>query len=154
MPVESKNIEPVLGAGVVLYHQDKIFLVHQTESDKWSLPKGHQEEKENLRDTWKRELKEESGIDISKFRYQERGSFKYGYYLYVVIQILDRDLPKWEGRCGNKEIDVGGWFSIDNALILNNNAPTNYSLNRVFIQQKYSSAPRCQTNYPNNLKEI
>lgn len=47
--------------GILLNHKNEIFLIHQTERDEWTLPKGGIQEGESKIEAASREIKEETG---------------------------------------------------------------------------------------------
>jgi bis(5'-nucleosidyl)-tetraphosphatase len=53
---------PVPCYGVVVAHGDKYLLLHQSQKNNWSFPKGHADPGEEAETTARRELKEEAGI--------------------------------------------------------------------------------------------
>ncbi len=62
-------------AGGVILNQDGLVLVVNQHGLSWSLPKGHIEDGENKKETAKREIYEESGIDQLEF-ISELGSYQ------------------------------------------------------------------------------
>jgi 8-oxo-(d)GTP phosphatase len=57
-------IVPELAAGVVIFDStgQQVFLMHQTDEDRWCLPKGHVDPGESLITAALREVREESGF--------------------------------------------------------------------------------------------
>lgn len=53
-------------AGIVLYHIDMFVVIRMHGSSIWSMPKGKQEEHEQIVDTARREFLEETGINIDR----------------------------------------------------------------------------------------
>jgi len=57
-------IVPELAAGVVIFgDQDRVFLLHQADEDRWCLPKGHVDPGESLEAAALREVQEETGFE-------------------------------------------------------------------------------------------
>lgn len=57
--------KPVFAAGAVLFRQGRIAVVHRPRYDDWSLPKGKVDPGESLPETAVREIKEETGFDVT-----------------------------------------------------------------------------------------
>lgn len=57
---------PTVGVAVIVMQSDQILLVKRLGSyeDKWCIPCGHVEWDEDIRDSAKRELKEETGLEV------------------------------------------------------------------------------------------
>lgn len=58
---------PLIGVGTVVWHDDKVLLIQRgkaPEKGKWSLPGGAQELGETVRQTVRREVHEETGVEI------------------------------------------------------------------------------------------
>ena len=59
--------QPIVGVGVVVWHGDQVLLIKRGKAPRagqWSLPGGAQLLGETLAETAKREVREETGIDI------------------------------------------------------------------------------------------
>jgi 8-oxo-dGTP pyrophosphatase MutT (NUDIX family) len=56
---------PELAAGVVIFREsdDKVFLMHLVDEDRWCLPKGHVDPGESLATAALREVREEAGFE-------------------------------------------------------------------------------------------
>ena len=57
----------IIAGGVVIGPNNKIVVVNQN-NDSWSLPKGHVEKGEKILQAAKREIHEETGLDINKLK--------------------------------------------------------------------------------------
>jgi 8-oxo-dGTP pyrophosphatase MutT (NUDIX family) len=57
------SVAELAAGGVVRRRRDgRILLIHQRDDDRWCLPKGHVEPGENLAETARREIAEETGL--------------------------------------------------------------------------------------------
>ncbi len=68
--------------GAVLFHKLRgillfLLLKYKNDKDYWSLCKGHMEHSESEKDTARREIREESGIDVVDFLYDFRETIMY-----------------------------------------------------------------------------
>lgn len=62
---------PIVGVGVVVIKEDKVLLIrrgNEPNKGKWSIPGGGQELGETLKETAKREIREETGIEIKELK--------------------------------------------------------------------------------------
>ena len=55
-------------ASVAVVHDNKILMMQRRDNDRWTLPGGHLDEKEDPKEGAKRELKEEAGIEANKLK--------------------------------------------------------------------------------------
>lgn len=101
---------------IVMNEKNEILLVHHN-AGHWDLPKGHVEEGETEEETAKREVKEETNIDVeinSKYRYTTNYSPKEGVMKEVVFflanKISDNKKPQLE------EVSEVKWFKFDEAI--------------------------------------
>lgn len=137
---------PKKSAGILFYRMKKndlqVFLVHpggpfwkNKDEAAWSIPKGEFEEGEDPLDAAKREMKEETGIDISSKEFQhsnfspinpvkqKSGKIVYAWiaeaYFEVTNLVSNTIEINWPPRSGKKitcpEVDKAEWFSIEEA---------------------------------------
>lgn len=88
----------------IIIHDKKILLVNTRSSGKWFFPGGEVEIGEKIEDTVKREVKEETGIDIEVknfltfketfFYYDPRDEGYHNYSLFFICQPLSFDLSE------------------------------------------------------------
>lgn len=80
-----------ISCGIIITDTKKVLLGHTTYRNFWDIPKGHVEGNENYLECCLRELKEETGLDLSGFedKIEELGTFKYSkiknLHLYKII---------------------------------------------------------------------
>lgn len=86
-----------LSSGGVILHEGtkKIFIMHEKEEDRWTLPKGHVEDRETLLEGAIREIREETGLhdvsplgDLGEVTYRFYDSRKGTNILKVVVYML------------------------------------------------------------------
>jgi predicted NUDIX family NTP pyrophosphohydrolase len=128
-----------VSAGILLYKDNKVFLVHLggpkfANKDKgfWGIPKGMVEEGEDIKETALREFQEETGINlnINKDELSELGKIKTARGKIVRAFVLEGTgkeqfinsnmcTTEWPMGSGNiieiPEVDKGEWFTIDEA---------------------------------------
>lgn len=104
----------------------KVFLIHQYGSAGdvyWTFPKGHAEGEESPEEAAVRELKEETGIDLSKLVmdkvYPQTYSFMSGdtmveKYVGYYLGIVEND----QFSIQEQEVQEAGWFTFDDARAL------------------------------------
>jgi predicted NUDIX family NTP pyrophosphohydrolase len=134
-----------VSAGILLYKENKVFLVHlggpkYTNKDNgyWGIPKGLVENGENIKDTAKREFKEETGINIDidnnslidlGIIITSRGKKVKAYGLegtgseqFIKSNTCEIEWPKGSGKIIEiPEVDKGQWFDIKEAYNKINN---------------------------------
>lgn len=123
---EKQNIR-VVGGGIVLNKEGKIFLARGTKfEDKYILPGGGMEFGESLGDGAKREIKEETGMDVEvvgHLSFSELLKYGKGHYKdkhYVICDFIlqfngdDNDINLNEEYSGEYD-----WFTVDEAFKLN-----------------------------------
>tara|TARA_B110000261_G_C12897107_1_gene282887 strand:- start:40 stop:468 length:429 start_codon:yes stop_codon:yes gene_type:complete len=88
-----KDMRKITECGVILFNQDmyNLLIVFQHQSKKWGLPKGYMTRLELYNKEYfkcaKRELLEETGIDLRIINYTKYGSVIIGNKLFFVIEI-------------------------------------------------------------------
>jgi len=95
---ESSVIDSVMGVsgkkwtsvGVLITDGEQFLAVHPTHSDKWDIPKGVRERGESTIEAAIREVKEECGIDLRKYRNKMilAGKFPYLKHKDLVVYVL------------------------------------------------------------------
>lgn len=104
--------------GCIILHEEKVLIIKQNNGD-WGFPKGHMEENETEIETARREVKEETNIDVEiisdkKYTmeyYTDKGNLKQ-----VVLFLA---YPKnFDLKPQQSEIDIIKWVSIETALNL------------------------------------
>ena len=98
-------------AGIVLINsKNMILVVKGRESKKWSIPKGHKEDKDgDIFNTGKREFKEETGRILCGSE-QQISIFKHKKEQYFVMRINHEDLPCDTENIDTVEIMNIAWF--------------------------------------------
>jgi len=92
--------EKFTSAGIILLAGDHVLVVQGKDTEKWSFPKGHREGDEDVYTTATRELKEETGVELSnKDKYCTVYTYKYNYgegeqlYKYLIYKTTRRITP-------------------------------------------------------------
>jgi len=111
-----------ISSGGVIYKvsendQIEILLLHRKETDSWHLPKGGQEEGEDLIKTAMREVKEETGLDVDIEKYlgtlpslKEDGAQKLTHY--YLMKPIGRELDIFNHE---EKYDKVEWLEIEKA---------------------------------------
>ncbi len=123
--INPKKFKPIHKiTGCLVESNGKIILLKRKESSlygkKWGIPSGKVKEKENLKESMQRELKEETNININskKFKiikeYKVRHNPGYDFtYILFHIKISDKEI-----KLNEKEHDEALWISPPEALNL------------------------------------
>jgi len=161
---EINRIDAKLGArgGVILICEDKILLVFNRESSKWSFPKGHAEKTDlSFYDVAFRELYEETGITLSKssihsYKWISVSSFSFTVYYFA---LLDSELINTFDLIpiDKNEIETVQWISVSDI----GSIPRNFDLNKFHCDlrshlthiRKLSSIPNLLSKESSEQKE-
>ena len=101
---------------IVFNKNNEILLVHHN-AGHWGLPKGHVEGKETEVETAKREVKEETNVDVevnTKYRYRLEYSPKDGVSKEVVFFIANSTSDNLKEQI--EEVKEVKWFCFDKAI--------------------------------------
>ena len=104
-------------AGTILINKHDIGLIYRSNYDDYSFPKGHVEEGETEEQTAKREVKEETNIDVeidSSKRYVMHYKTDKGKYKEVVL-FVGKKIGGYL-KMQPEEIIEAGWFEYQDAL--------------------------------------
>lgn len=105
----------VYGAILLNEHRETV-IVKGRKSQKWSLPKGHGRSQEKPLDACIRELKEETGVNMTGVKPDDEVRFQSG--TYFVFYVEDRVMLTPED---NEEIQEAMWISISRIPYLSSN---------------------------------
>lgn len=97
-------------SGVLIYNENKVLLVHQRNSNLWSIPKGHSNPGENLIDCWKRELFEETGLKYIPCGKIQPNLHYFNGYRITVIRTFAKYLPSVHPN--DVEVTEAKWVGI------------------------------------------
>ncbi len=129
MQTEDKNLRPKVGIGVLLFKEGKLLLGKRTSAlglGEYSIPGGHMEYNESFEECARREVREETGLEVGNVRFLSlANNKKYFPKHYVEIHFV----ADWEeGEPKTIEPDKIGdwsWYDLDKlpeplfALLLN-----------------------------------
>lgn len=132
-------------AGVFLHNGRKVLLVHQKESNMWSLPKGGKEENECNEDCWKRELFEETGIQELP-PHKITANIDLLKYNITIVELFTDYTPIPKISSDNDEIDEVKWIDMKDAIKLNMNAVTKNILRKYLPQDPFQNFRSCRKN--------
>ena len=140
IPFENSNSKSTMRrvneCGVILFNQDMkdLLIVFQNKSKKWGFPKGHMTRMELYNKEYlkcaKRELYEETGIDLRIFNHTKYGSVILGNKLFFVIEIKQNNIQA--NPLDEFEIEKIQWIKRTdlNMFVKSNNC--NATLNKLF----------------------
>lgn len=123
---------------MVIYNKDysKTLLIKQYGKDQNILVAGYVNKSENLETTLKREIKEEVGLTVLSYQYNESKYYEKSNTLICnfIVQTESEDLHL------TKEVDSAHWFNIKEAkeAVLKN------SFAEYFLNQSINKIPACQ----------
>jgi len=107
--------EHVYGA-IVVTSNNEVAVIKGRQSGKWSFPKGHGYANESPLDACLRELREETGLDLSRQRADEQVRFPTGTYFIFQIDQKSTLVPE-----DVKEVEEVKWIPIDQLYTLRGN---------------------------------
>ena len=102
--------------GAVIFNDDKVLVIQQVKGH-WGFPKGHVEPGETEIETAKREIKEETNLDVQineKYRYVEHYSPEEGIEKDVVFFVAER--IGGEIKVQEEEVKQTEWLLPEDAL--------------------------------------
>ena len=95
------SVIPFDCAGIILLSGNNVLVVQGLNSKKWSFPKGHREDDENIHETAIRELREETGVELTnEEKYCKTITYIYNYgegnkcYKYKIYRTSRSIIPK------------------------------------------------------------
>ena len=109
-------MEKEKSCGCIIFKDDKVLLIQQTQGH-WGFPKGHVEEGETEAETAKREVKEETNVDVEideSKRYVETYKMPNGVMkdvIYFVAKPIGGEIKKQEEEVKNIK-----WLTFDEAI--------------------------------------
>lgn len=99
--------------GACLLHNNSVLLVKQRAASKWGLPKGTREPGESLLSCMRREVREETGLDVPSLSCSYLGRFQHaGYTIYFFV--LPHGSPCEAQGWDEREIETVEWIPIKN----------------------------------------
>jgi len=123
-PVIREVVREPTSGGVVYRRNDKDeieILLIQDSKDRWTIPKGHIEEGESAKETAKREIREETGLqEMHVLNWLGKIHFRYRRKSSLVLMTTQIFLVRAEGKTGElkkeKWMNGIGWFSVPESL--------------------------------------
>ncbi len=121
-------------SGVIMYdkNENKVLLV-QSRGNLWGFPKGTFEDGETYEECAKRELREETGIDIDK-RCLKESIYISSKVMYFYLEVNMNDYPVIVQRNEGNDANSIGWININCIInmIINNKMKLNYQAKKSF----------------------
>ncbi|EKE19360.1 MAG: hypothetical protein ACD_9C00040G0002 [uncultured bacterium] len=109
----------------------EIFIGHHKKADKWLVNGGHIDEGETLKDTLKREIEEEWGLDYNDFKIDEpqllticpinnpeKQKCRLHFDIWHFIPVDKKDFHP-NAKKLSEEFHAWGWYTVDDAIKLN-----------------------------------
>lgn len=126
---ESKKAKNVDVAGILMYHEDKIFMIQPTGSSGYGIPKGQVEEGETLEQAARREFHEETGMQLPTSFVLEylkgSGDIKGGKKIHTFMhegdgteKFISSNLITSSFRFGQPENSGGRYLTLEEASLL------------------------------------
>jgi ADP-ribose pyrophosphatase YjhB (NUDIX family) len=112
--IKNSANETVKAGCIVMNDKNEVLLVSEPDKIVWTYPKGHAENGENVEDTAKREVFEETGYKVQIIRRLSDVTYAHGKTgeLIRVAMFLAHPLEKLERAESNIKLK---WFSLDEA---------------------------------------
>jgi len=126
----------IVGVGAVVIDNDRLLVVKDRLSNDYKLPGGHIEKKESLKNALKREVYEETGIDIDFESIVNIGHFKNGQFgesgIYIVCtaNALSNQIKIGD----TNEISEAKWMKLDDFLNSDITNPYNKSVIKAAVK--------------------
>lgn len=106
---------PRLGVSGLITYQDQILLAKRGKAPAkgyWSLPGGSVERGESLLQAIRREIMEETAIQVAEAKFMELVEIIHADYHYVIAVYMARLTAFQNGQAGDDAAEIG-WFSLD-----------------------------------------
>ena len=135
------QIHKVTECGVILFSKDMVhtLLVFQNRSGKWGFPKGymthHEKGTKNFFKCAKRELYEETGVDLRTIPHTKYGTIILGNKLLYIIEAKVSNLKTYP--MDKKEISCVQWIRREHLQEFVESNMCNATLNMLFTPKKY-----------------
>lgn len=113
------------GIVAIIYNDDKFVLIHNKSTDNITFPAGAKEGNEDISETLKREIKEETGLKsedyevidtkiVHEFTYNQKKKGRIG--LHVRQKVFLIKTKKWNLKPEDPDSSIHGWFSKDDVI--------------------------------------
>lgn len=133
---KKNSMRKVTECGIILFNLDMndLLIVFQNKSKKWGFPKGHMTRLELYNKEYlkcaKRELLEETGIDLRVIQHTKYGSVIIGNKLFFVIEIKTKHVDT--NPLDEYEISTIKWIKRKDLNMFVNSNECNVTLNKLF----------------------